>query len=843
MQKNSLTSQEVKTATPRLSFPVPGTSFVGRTQEIATGCELLRHPEVRLLTLLGTGGVGKTRLGLQIATLLAQDFDDQVCFISLMEISDPELVIPTIAQTFGLQELGNQSLFERLKAFLKEKYLLLLLDNVEQVIEAAPALAHLLAACSGLKILATSRAVLQISAEQALFVPPLDLPNLERLPTKEELLHYPVIALFLERARAIQPDFLLTEENRRIIAEICIRLDGLPLAIELAAPRLKVLSPQALLERLESRFQILAHGMRDAPERHQTLQNTLEWSYRLLTPSEQQLFRALSIFVGGCTLQAIETIWELAGHQQERDMVLEGVTSLLDKSLLSRSMQGAEEPRLLLLRTIREYGLQRLTFTGELEQLQWAHATYYLALAEEAAPHLKGSQPRPWLERLQREYENLREALCFLMAHGEHEAGMGTQMALRLGKALERFWMIGGHGKEGRELLERALKSSQQVSPAIRSEALCILAILARYQGDYDAAEAAGEESLAIFRELDDPSGIVNALYRLGYVAWMRGEPGTARTYYEEGLALSGRDQYREQCKDARCETLFYFASLAFFQQEAHLARLLIEESLDLSRKLGDQYHIASALNLLGWVSLLQEDIATASTLQEESLKMNRALGNQRGIAHTLCALGEIASRRGDFKQACERYEEGLALLTWLDDRLMIAIYLERLASVAIALDEAIWAVHLLSASHALREVMRASMTPLERDEREETLATLHNLLDEQTFAAAWKKGQAMSPEQAMAAHARFTQTTALSAEVNTPVINVIHVDALHKNLTKREREVLRLVAQGLTDTQAAERLVVSHRTISFHLTSIYRKLQISSRSAATRYAFEHHLS
>jgi predicted ATPase/ATP/maltotriose-dependent transcriptional regulator MalT len=821
----------------RFSLPVQLTSFVGREQEIAAVSTLLRQAEVRLITLIGTGGVGKTRLGLRVAAQLAREFDNQVCFVSLMETSDPKLMIPTIAKTFGLQELGGQPIFDLLKAFLREKHLLLLLDNFEQVIEAAPALSHLLSACSALKILVTSRARLRISGEQTFLVPPLTLPNPGEAPEKDELAQYSAITLFLERARTVLPGFVLNEENGRVIAEICHHLDGLPLAIELAVPRLKIFTPQTLLERLAQRFQLLTNGVRDAPERQQTLHNTLEWSYRLLNPQEQQLFRALSIFVGGCTLQAIEMVCELNEHFYEKEAILEGVTSLLDKSMLSCSTQEAEEPRLFLLSTLREYGLQHLALTGELEHLQRAHAMYYLALAEEAELGLKGSQQRMWLDRLQREHENLREVFSHLIAYGEQGEVTGTEMALRLGKALDRFWVIGRHMKEGQDLLERALKGSQGVPPSLRGEALCVFSTQARYLGNYHYAIVACEESLAIFRELDDPSGIVNSLYRLGYVAWMRGDHDTARTYYEESLARS----QGEQCQEARGETLYYFAAMTLFQGEVAAARPIVEESLDLFRTLGDQYNVALALNLLGWVLLFQEDIAAARMLQEESLTLSRELGNQRCIAYALGALGEVASLMGDYVQARERYEESLSNLLRRDAGWMSAIYMARLAAVAVAQNEAIWAVHLLSAAEALRQRMGVlRTTPLEREAREQTLYTLHELLDEPIFASAWVEGQNMSPEEAIVARRGSTQTIAPLKK--QPTMKGPSSRSLHDKLTQREREVLRLVAMGLTNIQVAEHLVMSPRTVDFHLTSVYRKLEVASRSAATRYALEHHL-
>ncbi|HET8843875.1 MAG TPA: tetratricopeptide repeat protein [Ktedonobacteraceae bacterium] len=553
------------------------------------------------------------------------------------------------------------------------------------------------------------------------------------------------------------------------------------------------------------------------------------------------LFRFLAVFIGGCTLQALETTWELAGYAQEKEPVLDRVASLLDKSMLSCSIEQMGESRLFLLRTLRDYGLHCLALAGELEPFQRVHATYYLALAEEAEPQLKGSQPRQWLELLQREHENLREAFSYFITLGEREKERGTEMALRMGNALERFWVIGGHVKEGRNLLERALKRDWEVPGPLRGRALCLLSTLARYQADYPAAIEACQASLALFREMDDTAGIVNTLCRLGYVIWMQGDFCKAREYYEESLVLSQGGQ----CQEARSEALYYFASMTFFQGDMSLAHRLIEESLDLCRELGDKYTMALALNMRGLVALFERDVRAAQTFQQESLTLSRELGNQRAMAFALAGLGEVAFLMDDFPRACACYEESLSISLQLNGLWIPAISLTRLARVAIAMGDAIWAVRLFSAAETLRQALGVLKTiPLEKEEYAQAISTLHGLLDEPSFATAWAEGKKMSLEQAVAARGREEQAASSSSLLKAkPIARRVSLPrSLHDDLTQREKEVLRLVAQGLTNAQVAADLVMSDRTVNFHLTSIYRKLQVSSRSGATRYVLEYHL-
>jgi predicted ATPase/DNA-binding CsgD family transcriptional regulator len=451
-------------------LPIQPTPFLGREKEVAAVQHQLLREDVRLVTLTGPGGVGKTRVALHVAEQVRAHFADGVWFVSLAPINDPDLVIPTTAQTLGLREAKEGSLLDQLQVSLRERQGLLLLDNFEQVVSAAGHVADLLTSCPHLKVLVTSREALHVRAERELPVSTLSLPDPKRLPDLTALSQYEAVALFIQRAQAVRPEFQLTNANAPVVAEICVRLDGLPLAIELAAARIKLLPPQALLSRLGQRLQLLTSNARDVPARQQTLRNTLQWSYDLLDAQEQKLFCLLSVFVGGCTLEAVEEVSAAFGDIALP--VLDGVASLIDKNLLQQTAQEGEEVRLLMLETIREYGWEVLTQRQEREAIQATHAAYYLALAEEAERALGGPQHLLWLERLGREHDNLRAALHWLRVQGSRVEGGGeaAEQSLRLETALSWFWTLRGYQNDGRRRprqlfldLEEALSTEEAV--------------------------------------------------------------------------------------------------------------------------------------------------------------------------------------------------------------------------------------------------------------------------------------------------------------------------------------------------------------------------------------------
>ncbi|HKF35365.1 MAG TPA: tetratricopeptide repeat protein, partial [Ktedonobacteraceae bacterium] len=577
---------------------------------------------------------------------------------------DPALVVSTIAQALGLKESEHRTPLDLVQTALRDKRLLMLLDNFERLLPAAPQLITLLTSCPQLTILVTSRAMLHVQGEYEFPVSPLALPELEPLPAREALASSPAVALFLQRVQAVRPTFQLTEANAQAIAEICVRLDGLPLALELAAARSKLLTPQELLARLAHRLQVLTGGSQDLPLRQQTLRNTLLWSYQLLDEEEQRLFRRLSVFAGGCTLEAAEAVCAALDGEEGAAHILERVTSLLDKSLLQTIQQEGKESRLVMLETIREYGLECLAASGEEEVTRHAHAAYYLAFAEEAEPHLFGAEQEMWLKRLEREQDNLRVAQQWLL-RGQ-ASGKRKEMALRLANALSRFWDVHHRWGEGKDFLERALVDSEgTVMPHVRAKALETALFIALNRGDSDRAEALCEASLAVYRQLGDKRGIGQALQRLGQLARTKGNFAAARSLIEEALTL-----YREVGNTwYTAQAIFQLGLLEEKQGAYASARARFEESLALYRQVGDKQRMVNSLYWLASMGLYQGDATTAAALLEEGLKLAREVEYKVGQADCLRGLCEVALSQGDPAAARRRAEESLGLLREIGGR------------------------------------------------------------------------------------------------------------------------------------------------------------------------------
>jgi predicted ATPase/class 3 adenylate cyclase len=726
----------LRTLDTRLNnLPAQPTPLIGREREVADVCERLRSSEVRLLTLTGSGGAGKTRVGLQAAAELLEEYEDGVFFVSLAAITDPTLVAATVAGTLGVKEADGEPLLEILKDYLREKKLLLVLDNFEQVLEGAQLVGLLLAACPALKVLATSRITLGLYGEREYLVPPLSLPDPERLPSLECLTQYGAVRLFVERAQAAKADFTLTDENAPAVAEICARLDGLPLAIELAAVKIKVLPPGAMLARLGNRLKLLTGGARDIPERQRTLRNTIEWSHELLKEGERILFRRLAVFAGGRTLEAIETICDAEGDLPIE--VLEGVSVLVDESLL-RQEEREGEPRFYMLETIHEYAREKLEESGEAKELARRHAEYFLRLAEMAEPALRWSKQRAWLERLELEHDNLRKALSWSLGVDEVELG------LRLAGALESFWSTRGYYSEGRRWLEAVLARNGRTSAVARAKALTGAGWLAQWQGDLDRASAAAEKGLRLSPQAGTEGSVtIRLLLLLGFIADQRDYYERATGLFEESLKLS-----RETRNGwGIAASLLHLGDVASNQGEAERAVERYEEGIALCRESGYPALLADTLVNLGDTLLLQGDHERATALNEEAVALYREQGYRHArLEYPVDNLGWAALRRGDHERARTLYQESLMLCRELGNKLVAAESLEGLACVAAVRGEVERSARLFGAADALLKAQDISHRPAERALREPYLTAARS----RSNKALWEAGSKMKFEEAI---------------------------------------------------------------------------------------------
>ena len=632
------------------NLPAQTTSFIGRETEIAVVSNLLSQPDIRLVTLTGSGGSGKTRLSMLVAGELLGQYADGVFFVSLAPISNPELVIPAIMQTLGLQAAGNASPLNVLTNYVQKKHLLLVLDNFEHVLDAALVLIDLLAVASGLKMLVTSRIVLHLSGEHEYLVPPLNVPDPTYLPSFERLAHSEAVQLFTERAQSIHPNFTLTEETIPIVAEICIRLDGLPLAIELAATRIRIFTPHEICARLEHRLRFLTGGAHDLPVRQRTIRGTIEWSYGLLDNEEKTLFHRLGVFMGGWTLDAAQSVCAINNDVD----VLSTLESLLDHNLIVHN-ENENQSRFSMLETIREYALERLAESGEEDVIRRQHARFFLTLGEEAEQWWYTEEQAAWLTRLDMENNNLRAALAWSLDHD-------LEIGLRLGGTLEGFWNSRGYSQEGHDWLTKVLVKSRMVETGLKrwqAKALIATCLLAWLQGDLKTACSQGEEGLALWRTVGDPSGLAYALHILGASTTVYGNYHRARILLEEGITLCRENSDQRNLSIA----LWKYGELLFLEQKNERAHATAEELLSLGQKIGNITAQTGALHILGNIAISQKDYSVAQSHYESGLKLARKLEDSYATAYLLAGLAALLDMQGDYERAGTCYVEGVERL------------------------------------------------------------------------------------------------------------------------------------------------------------------------------------
>ncbi len=864
---------------PPTNLPAQLTTFVGRDEIVENLSALLAGPNVRLLTLLGPPGIGKTRLSIQVATRLLDDFEDGVFFIPLAPVTDHTHVAEAIAQSLGIKETSNRSASELVTDFLSPKQMILVLDNFEQVVEAGPFVTELLVASPLLKVLVTSRFDLHLYGEHVYRLPPLVLPQSGPDLTADTLSVSEASQLFVQRAQSAQPDFRVDGETAAAIAAICRKLDGLPLAIELAAARTNVLSPAGILARLDHRLQLLTAGPRNLPPRQQTLRGALDWSYDLLSEKEKTLFRLLSVFVGGCTMEAVERIWEMSqqanpAFQYSPSEQLDLITSLLDKSLLRHEIGPQGEPRFVLLETIREYGLEKLEEAGNEQAVRRIHTAYMIERAEQAEPHLTAADRDPWLLVLDAELDNFRAALAWSLSDsGDREYG------LRLAGALNWFWYFSNHVREGHKWLTELLSPPDTPSAVeIRAKALYAAGWMTRFLGDLEgaislleesvslrrntsdrrvlayalaelglaeaisrkpSATAFSSESVSLFRQVGDIWGLALALDYQGDVENLSGNPTRGDELYSESLVL-----FRElKDKWGIAAELGQLGNAALRSGDYEAAQNCINEALAIERVKRDKWNVAHLLRSLGMILQHQGEYAKAINLYEESLAAYREIGDRKNMAAALLSLGNLAQIQGHYQRAVALYQEAITLPGRYEGNKTVGLCCAGLARIASIHNQWEQAVLLFAAADTLSKDFLKDVTQVNAYLKySRFLARARARLGKTASGVAWAKGHAMNLEQIKAMALKFdvalkqTKRPSRVSAANEPS------SIQHTDLSKRELELLRLTAQGLSNIEIAERLLLSPNTVRAHLYSIYAKIDVTSRAAATHFAIKNKL-
>jgi predicted ATPase/DNA-binding SARP family transcriptional activator/DNA-binding CsgD family transcriptional regulator len=818
--------------TGKHNLPAARTTFVGRESKIL---ELKRELAMtRLLTLTGAGGSGKTRLALELARDLVRVYPDGVWLTELAPLSEDELVPQVVAETLSVAEQSGRSLPDALVDNLREKKMLLMLDNCEHLLEAVARLADvLLDYCPHLRLLATSREALGVEGEVVSQVLPLSLPDVDGSLAAGELARYDAVRLFVDRARLRLPNFEPTPRNASAMAEICQRLDGIPLAVELAAARVGTLSVEQIAERLKGSLKLLS-GKRTALERHRTLQGALDWSYEQLAEQEQALFRRLSVFAGGWTLEAGEVVG--AGDGVEEEVVLELLSRLVDKSLVVAGATGESEMRYAMLEPLRQYAQEKLKDGKDTDVVHHRHAAFFLTLAQQAAPELTGPEQTKWLERLDSEHDNLRAAISWSLE--EEKVGL----ALPLGCALRRFWLRRGHLSEGRSWLlrlEQQYRSLRAESCTARESMLVKVfegtGWLAEGQGDYELAERMFQRSLRLYKRLGDEKGVAVARGNLGSVALFRGDRDGATKLLQASLAvlrlLKGDREIRSLDRELAC-VLNYYGALASSEGEQAWAVARYEEALQLARRVGDVQLIAVSLNNLGYTNLVYGDPEPATLLLEEALAKAQEVRDMLLIANVLINLAFAALIQVDHRRVRTLIEEGFPLLKKAGDKQLVAECLEITAAMAGAQEKSERAARLWGAAEDLRDKIKA---PLPADEwaiLKPYLDAARARLNDRAWEEPLVQGRAMGPEEAI--------EYALSEEAEHEPQMLVAVpeqqlpppaDEPTERLTAREQEVAPLVARGLSNRQIASELVISEHTAATHVRRILKKLGLKSRS------------